>query len=162
MFVSKQLSIVLLVLHLSTLIYLARGWLYSAKQQTGRYLFLGRPLSPDYIAYTLFLSNFVGICFARTLHYQFYSWYCSATPFLLWRSGRYPILVRVVLVGVMEYAFLTFPATPTSSALLQVAHWLTLLSCFASPTEIDNMSIVASDREDVREKPSGSRNKKIE
>jgi hypothetical protein len=39
---------------------------------------------PAYIAYVLLSSNFVGIVFARTLHYQFYSWYFHALPLLLW------------------------------------------------------------------------------
>ena len=34
-----------------------------------------RALSPDYIVFTLFVSNFVGVAFARTLHYQFYAWW---------------------------------------------------------------------------------------
>jgi alpha-1,3-mannosyltransferase len=36
------------------------------------------------IAYTLFTSNLIGIIFARSLHYQFFSWYAHQLPLLLW------------------------------------------------------------------------------
>lgn len=50
---------------------------------------------------------------------QFYSWYFHTLPFLLWQTN-YPIAVRLaVLVGV-EFGFNVFPATPVSSAVLQV------------------------------------------
>lgn len=45
-------------------------------------------LSTD-IATVLFTSNLIGIIFARSLHYQFYSWYAQQLPFLLWRT-RFP------------------------------------------------------------------------
>lgn len=35
----------------------------------------------------LFTSNLIGITFARSLHYQFFSWYAHQMPFLLWASG---------------------------------------------------------------------------
>jgi alpha-1,3-mannosyltransferase len=41
----------------------------------------------------LYTSNLIGIVFARSLHYQFYSWYAQQLPFLLWRT-KYPIQVK--------------------------------------------------------------------
>lgn len=38
------------------------------------------------IVATLFTSNFVGVCCARSLHYQFYVWYFHQLPFLLWSA----------------------------------------------------------------------------
>lgn len=41
----------------------------------------------------LYTSNLIGILFARSLHYQFYSWYAMQLPFLAWRT-KYPVAVR--------------------------------------------------------------------
>lgn len=71
-FVSKSLSLALLGLHLTGLAVAAFVWLKAARKETGRNIFLQRQLSPQYIAYTMLVSNFIGIAFARTLHYQFY------------------------------------------------------------------------------------------
>ena len=43
----------------------------------------------------LYTSNLIGILFARSLHYQFYSWYALQLPFLAWRT-KYPVVVRCV------------------------------------------------------------------
>ena len=83
----------------------------------------------------MFVANFVGIAFARTLHYQFYAWYISSVPFLLWGSAIYPLPLRALLLAALEYAFLTFPATPTSSLALQVAH-LTILVQIRPPKQV--------------------------
>ena len=71
-FLAKPLSIALLVLHLGGLAVCAFRWLAATKETCGSRLFLNRPLSRHYIVYTMFVSNFIGIAFARTLHYQFY------------------------------------------------------------------------------------------
>ena len=90
-FVSKPWALILLGGHVGVLFYLCVKWLDRAKRNTGRRLWLptkkkidGTPsgdnntdnekttLSPAYIAHTMMVSNFVGIAFARTLHYQFY------------------------------------------------------------------------------------------
>ncbi|CAB9511920.1 Lethal(2)neighbour of Tid protein [Seminavis robusta] len=135
-FVSKPLAMALLAGHLGTLAFFAVQWVQAANnnnktQQTPPNSSTTR-LSPHYICYTMFVANFVGIAFARTIHYQFYAWYFSSVPFLLWSgtgSGffHYPMPIRILLVVGLEYAFLTFPATPTSSKVLQLVHLAILL-----------------------------------
>jgi alpha-1,3-mannosyltransferase len=121
-FLSSQFAIFLLVLHLGLLaIYHYRLHCSTLKSRKDQ--------SPEQILSTLFASNFIGICCARTLHYQFYSWYFAALPFLLWRETTYSIPIRLLLLGCIEYAFLTFPATAASSATLQAAHWSILIPC---------------------------------
>jgi alpha-1,3-mannosyltransferase len=41
----------------------------------------------------LFECNFIGIAFARSLHFQFFTWYFYTLPFLLW-STNYPTIIR--------------------------------------------------------------------
>ena len=50
----------------------------------------------------LFVSNFVGIAFARTLHYQFYSWYFHALPLLAWQTPL-PVPLRLAVMAGIEY-----------------------------------------------------------
>lgn len=46
---------------------------------------LGLDCCPQIVS-TLFTSNFIGICFSRSLHYQFYVWYFHTLPYLLWAT----------------------------------------------------------------------------
>ena len=125
-FVSKPLSLLLLGMHIGCLVFFAKKWLVSARDETGRYLHISRQLSPTYVVQTMFISNFIGICFSRTLHYQFYSWYFHTLPVMAWMVGDMPMAMRVVLIGTIEYAFNVFPATAFSSYVLQSAHFVLL------------------------------------
>jgi alpha-1,3-mannosyltransferase len=144
-FLSKPLAATLLLMHIGFLIALAIRWIRATCQQTRRAIFLGKRLDSHYIVYTMLVSNFIGIAFARTLHYQFYCWYFHALPYILWAGdgNRLPnALCVVVLLGV-ESSFLTFPATPLSSAVLQSCHMLILLqirppSCVAEEAKAKN------------------------
>ena len=78
-----------------------------------------RKLHPHFIILTIFASNFIGIVFARTLHYQFYAWYFHMLPYLLWHT-KIPTLGKVTILAAIEFAFNVFPATALSSAVLQV------------------------------------------
>jgi alpha-1,3-mannosyltransferase len=127
-FSSKMLSILLLALHIGTLATFAFKWVQAAKLQTKQCIFLpNRNFNPHYVVYTLCVSNFIGIAFSRTLHYQFYSWYFYSVPLLLW-STKIPMSTRVVIVGMLEYAFNVFPSTPYSSGILQLAHFFILVA----------------------------------
>jgi len=64
-------------------------------------------LSAGYIALVCYLSNFIGITFLRTLHYQFYSWYYDSLPLLIFSTLSTPIGIKdflkvsVIFGGIM-------------------------------------------------------------
>ncbi|KAF7295033.1 Dol-P-Man:Man(5)GlcNAc(2)-PP-Dol alpha-1,3-mannosyltransferase [Mycena indigotica] len=130
-FLSKSWANALLLGHLTVLV--AFGLFKWCKNDGGVWFLLKRgfsapdsPGSPnavsaDFIATTLFTSNIIGILCARSLHYQFYSWYAQQLPFIAWRT-KYPVIIKLVLLAVVEYAWNVFPSTTTSSSLLLVAN----------------------------------------
>jgi alpha-1,3-mannosyltransferase len=143
LFISKKWALLLISCHLGTLALLARKWWTASIAQRGYKKTVEwvcwKPhtnnsftkLNPEYIIYTMFVSNFIGIAFARTLHYQFYSWYFHALPMLHWVSSglsasssmAYVSLVASILsIFGVEFAFNVYPATETSSFLLQTSH----------------------------------------
>jgi alpha-1,3-mannosyltransferase len=68
-----------------------------------------------------FLSNFIGIVCSRSLHYQFYVWYYHTLPFLLW-STTFSNKFRLLLLGVIEFCWNTYPSTRLSSICLFICH----------------------------------------
>ncbi|KAF9069860.1 glycosyltransferase family 58 protein [Rhodocollybia butyracea] len=83
------------------------------------------PVTPEYVATIMFTSNLIGLIFARSLHYQFYAWYAQQIPFLVWKT-KYPVLLRLMLIGAVEYAWNVYPSTTISSSVLLGAHLLVL------------------------------------
>jgi alpha-1,3-mannosyltransferase len=156
MFTSKPWALVLLACHLGVLSMLANKWWKSSISQLGdvnaRKLMRWKKcsnddirLSPEYVIYTMFVSNYVGIVFARTLHYQFYCWYFYSLPMLLWLTSfvpssstdkfskvMFPLVANIFAVAGVEYAFNVFPATELSSAALQISHAYLLLKVVSS------------------------------
>uniref|UniRef100_H3ATY4 Dol-P-Man:Man(5)GlcNAc(2)-PP-Dol alpha-1,3-mannosyltransferase n=1 Tax=Latimeria chalumnae TaxID=7897 RepID=H3ATY4_LATCH len=80
------------------------------------------------IIFVLFTSNFIGVCFSRSLHYQFYVWYFHTLPFLLWstRVKKLAHLLKVLILGLIELSWNTYPSTVYSSASLHVCHLIIL------------------------------------
>ncbi|KAI3374995.1 hypothetical protein L3Q82_021524, partial [Scortum barcoo] len=87
------------------------------------------------IVLVLFTSNFIGMCFSRSLHYQFYVWYFHTLPYLLWSGGvkKLAHLLRVLILGLIELSWNTYPSTNSSSAALHVCHFIILLCLWLAP-----------------------------
>ncbi|KAF8352275.1 dolichyl-P-Man:Man(5)GlcNAc(2)-PP-dolichyl mannosyltransferase [Amanita rubescens] len=132
-FLSRQWALGLLVGHASTLVLFGLFKWCEADGGVARVLQRGilRPLSPaspipvtaDDVTTILFTSNLIGMLFARSLHYQFYSWYAHQVPYLVWKT-KYPLLFRLALLITIEYAWNTYPSTIMSSSFLLLANAL--------------------------------------
>lgn len=107
----------------------------------------------------LFTSNLIGITCARSLHYQFYSWYAHQIPLLVYlatlprlvkcaprgevmiaergtkenrKANLDMILSRIALPICIEMAWNTFPSTNASSHMLLATHLVLLAGLWAS------------------------------
>lgn len=137
-FSHPYLSIGLLAAHLVTLLVLAHTrWtdpatngLVGLISPSAWRLRSARRLRPTHILFVLFSSNFVGILFARTLHYQFYVWYAHSLLFLLWK-GPFPTLAKLVVVLSLEVVFNIYPPHAAAAVVLHVAHFMVLMSLLA-------------------------------
>lgn len=136
-----------------TLLFLTLAfWLFFAKRLWIRYL---DPISymlkalmekrtrnempdADEILLTMFTSNFIGIVFSRTLHFQFYVWYFHTLPYLLW-SIRMPTIFRLGLLAAIEFVWNVFPSRAETSLLLFVCHLIILFGLYLRP---DRKSVV--------------------
>jgi alpha-1,3-mannosyltransferase len=78
------------------------------------------------ILWIVYSSNLIGIICARSLHYQFYSWYWYSLPFLLIGSKSLNSIVALMMLGGIEAVWNLFPPSALSSATLLVLHLLTL------------------------------------
>uniref|UniRef100_A0A8C4ZDX9 Dol-P-Man:Man(5)GlcNAc(2)-PP-Dol alpha-1,3-mannosyltransferase n=1 Tax=Gadus morhua TaxID=8049 RepID=A0A8C4ZDX9_GADMO len=119
LFLSRSFHLLLLSAHLLTLL------LFALQQNAPLVLIL-------------FASNFIGMCFSRSLHYQFYVWYFHTLPFLLWSGGveKLAPLLRLLILGLIELSWNTYPSTEYSSAALHACHLVMLLSLWLAPEPV--------------------------
>ncbi|XP_009604382.1 dol-P-Man:Man(5)GlcNAc(2)-PP-Dol alpha-1,3-mannosyltransferase [Nicotiana tomentosiformis] len=150
-FVSKAFALSLLVAHLSLLLIFAHyRW---CRHEDGLFAvvhskiiqlklrFSHRNMSPtnrvlqtDHIVTTMFVGNFIGIICARSLHFQFYSWYFYSLPYLLWKTP-FPTLLRLMLFAAVEFCWNIFPSNSYSSILLLCVHLIILGGLWISSPE---------------------------
>lgn len=146
-FLSRGFSITLLSFHVITLlVFIAARWLklkersllgiityvvrfqspFTEKEEVK---ISNRVVTPRYVLSTILSANVIGLLFARSLHYQFYSYLAWATPFLLWTA--YPnLLVVVPLWLAQEWAWNVFPSTPLSSSVAVSVLAITVVAAF--------------------------------
>jgi len=120
LFVSRYFHVLLLFCHLSVLIYCAPHWwkfLLSYKKLEGAQV----PIVSQLLVLPLFMSNFIGMVFARSLHYQFYVWYYHTLHYLAWTTP-FSTSLRLLLLGCLELCWNTYPSTDLSSGLLHCCH----------------------------------------
>lgn len=124
--ISPKFALILLGLHLFFLLYfLFSKWIdfkrlfdFSPKKKY---------LNPEFTLSVLFICNFIGICFARSLHYQFYSWYFHTLPWLLMCCEIYPDIVKVAILIGIELCWNMFPPSFQWSLALTILHGMILL-----------------------------------
>ncbi|WOL09231.1 dol-P-Man:Man(5)GlcNAc(2)-PP-Dol alpha-1,3-mannosyltransferase [Canna indica] len=154
-FVSKKFACALLALHLMLLAVFAHfkwskneGPFHLLKSRISNALSIfsiqtfhssesrNRPLSKKYIATVMFTGNFIGIICARSLHYQFYSWYFYSLPFLLWKVP-FPTPLRLILFAGVELCWNIYPSNMYSSFMLFCIHLFILLGLWVAPVECE-------------------------
>ncbi|XP_077412117.1 dol-P-Man:Man(5)GlcNAc(2)-PP-Dol alpha-1,3-mannosyltransferase [Vanacampus margaritifer] len=144
LFLNRYFHLVLLAAHmLSLLLFALRRWKRSGEsslellKEPGKRKVPAQKNTANQTVLILFTSNFIGMCFSRSLHYQFYVWYFHTLPYLLWSGGvkKMAHLLRVLILGLVELSWNTYPSTCSSSMALHVCHLIILLCLWlALPT----------------------------
>lgn len=144
-FLDKRLAITLLLFHLATLVLFGH-FKWTARTEGGLFGLLQlsesqkhplkfdalfrirkRNLNPSHVVGVLFSCNFIGITFARTLHYQFYLWYAHSLPFLVYQAKMHSV-VKVIVLLTIELVFNMFPPSAGASIALNMAHLIIIVS----------------------------------
>lgn len=76
-----------------------------------------------------YITNFIGVALARSLHYQFYSWYFYSILYLVFCT-KYKKSGMFLLLAVIEFCWNVYPSTNLSSILLHVCHVLIIYGVY--------------------------------
>ncbi|CAC5382243.1 ALG3 [Mytilus coruscus] len=148
LFLDKKFQLLLLASHaVCLLIFFHFKWkrLYQCVRFKLEMKPLPHTLTSSQIILPLFTANFIGMCFSRSLHYQFYVWYFHTLHYLLW-STALPSVVRILLLGCLELSWNTYPSTVFSSSLLHVSHFVILASLWWSPLYTPQKKVVVASK----------------
>ncbi|XP_054275904.1 lethal(2)neighbour of Tid protein-like [Macrosteles quadrilineatus] len=135
LFVNRYFHILLLIIHLTLICAFINSWkTYLSSFATLKIIEddvkpqlkkrkerVNMDTSSQLFILPLFTCNFLGVACARSLHYQFYVWYFHTLPYLLW-STPYTPTWKLIIMGVIELCWNTYPSTILSSAALHVSH----------------------------------------
>lgn len=141
-FVHPYMHVYLLFMHVATLLYCTPVWI-TYLESYAKLKHMGRELKPQLrkkervdmstvsqlFVYPLFIANFLGIMFSRSLHYQFYIWYYHMLPYIAWCTN-YNTILKLTILGIIELCWNTYPSTPFSSLMLHLCHMILLYGIF--------------------------------
>jgi len=127
-FTHQGFHILLLVVHLALLAVFAFPW-FRFMKSFAKLKATKVTIVSQLFLLPLFTANFIGMALSRSLHYQFYVWYFHTLPYLLW-STPYSVVLRICILGVMEFCWNTFPSTSESSMALHVCHLMIICGLF--------------------------------
>ena len=115
------------------------------------------------------MCNFIGVMFARSLHYQFYIWYYHTLHYLVWATP-FSVKFRLLLLGlyfsnkgykpdnhhsagIIEMCWNTFPSTAASSLSLHACHVAVLAGLVLHVSKSCDMTMFTSvDKEYTKRK----------
>lgn len=146
-FLSKGLAVSLLALHAALLLLFAhRCWCTGGMPAAFR-RGLSRQsthvaLPPAKVAFVVFSGNLVGILCARSLHYQFYSWYFHMVPLLLWATKAH-LVAKAAIWVVIEVCWNVYPSTVASSLSLLACHVVLVGALLVAPSAIGSDAAAA-------------------
>ncbi|CAH8501739.1 unnamed protein product [Schistosoma turkestanicum] len=144
-FLDRRFHMILLILHLCMLFVFFWKFIRS-RGGIKNYIYVFDPerdskLDSTAIIYPMFVSNFVGIVISRSLHYQFYVWYFHTIPYLLWCVKRFSTPVKLLILGLIEISWNTYPSTIWSSGLLNLCHLTLLVGLIMESVPIRSISL---------------------
>ncbi|XP_033115206.1 dol-P-Man:Man(5)GlcNAc(2)-PP-Dol alpha-1,3-mannosyltransferase-like [Anneissia japonica] len=146
-FLNRNFQLTLLACHLTALILFG---LYRWNRRKNILELLIKPaesksiVDDNYIVTTMFTSNFLGMIFSRSLHYQFYVWYFHTLHYLLWITNL-PVIFKILVLGLIELSWNTYPSTDSSSLCLHICH---IILCIALWLRKSERKIIQEDTAD--------------
>lgn len=144
-FVDRTFHAALLILHVMVLLICIPSWWEILSG------FRTSPSSANRLILPLFMANFIGMTFARSLHYQFYIWYYHQLPFLCWWT-KFPTTVKLTILGLIELCWFTFPSTVWSSAVLNTCHLALLIGLMVQKGNFQHLGKRAQRRRVAKDK----------
>lgn len=115
------------------------GLIFKSMEKPNESVFEHR-MNPFIVFYILLVTNFIGVLFARSLHYQFLSWYYFHLPFL-YASAGWNSYFMIAFHIFHEYLWNVFPSSWNSSLALMIL-LSTLLMCLFVNNPLKRFNIV--------------------